>query len=169
MTPVDILFVKYPDTRHWNYRMYRFAVDDYGTWLGGRAGDTARRGDEPPTTFRYPFVKLIGNGSWSTPLWNAGGRIALYVDIVAPAIWDGYRVKMVDLDLDVVELFDGHRYLDDEDEFLEHQEVLGYPPRLVDGARAAAARVITDMERGAEPYATAGPARLAEWLRLIDG
>lgn len=140
------------------------AFDSFGTWLGAAAGLTARRGIEPPTTITHPFVKLIGEGAWSAPLWNAAGNIAVYVDIVRPATWSDGQVTMVDLDLDVVQRRDGSVYLDDEDEFIEHQRTLAYPAHLVEGARAAAARVMLDVERGAEPYGTAGPRRLAEWL-----
>lgn len=164
MATVDVQFFKYPDTPHWRYSMTRFAEDEHGTWLGARAGVSARRGLEAPITFNHDFVKLVGPDAWATPLWNAGGRIAVYVDIVAPARWDGDRVSIIDLDLDVVQLPDGTVYLDDEDEFLEHRQALGYPPRLVDGARAAAARQLIAVQRGDEPYGRVGPRRLAEWV-----
>lgn len=161
---VDVCFLKWPDAPHWRYSMTRFAEDEYGAWLGARAGVAAQRGLEPPITFGHDFVKLVSDGSWATPLWNAGGRIAVYVDIVAPPRWDGDRVTIIDLDLDVVRLRDGTTYVDDEDEFLEHQRLLGYPPRMVDGARAAAARQLLAVERGDEPYGSIGPQRLAEWV-----
>ena len=68
---------------------------------------------------------------------------------------------MVDLDLDVVVTREGHLYVDDEDEFAEHQVALGYPPEVIDLARRACHRGLSArIEVGAEPWRSAGLARL---------
>ena len=47
-----------------------------------------------------------------------------------------------DLDLDVVRELDGRVWVDDEDEFAEHQVSFGYPPEVIDAARASTDRLV---------------------------
>lgn len=163
--PVRVQYYKYPRSRHWRHDLIRLGEDHHGVWLGGPRGCVVQRGDEPGLTMEDPFVQLITPDRWWSALFNVGRRMDTYVDITTVASWpDSDRVEMIDLDLDVVRLTDGTIYLDDEDEFEEHRVALGYPPRLVDSARAAAARVTIDLERGAPPF----DGSAAAWLQLID-
>ena len=161
---VTIQFLKYPETPHWRFSGEHLGTDEWGTWIGGRAGGSARRGYEEPITFEHPWVKLVPARSWWTAIWNEGGKYAGYVDIIAPPVWDGDIVRMVDLDLDVAMYRDGRTAVLDEDEFAEHVVALGYPPRLVDGARGATARVVTAIEAGREPFGSVARRRLADWV-----
>ena len=104
---IDVDFRKWPDTRHWQFGTEYIAEDDHGIWIAGRAGSPAQKGWDPPKTFGHGFVKLIVPGAWWTALWNTHGGIWVYVDIIAPAIWHGDRVKLLDLDLDVIISADG--------------------------------------------------------------
>jgi protein associated with RNAse G/E len=87
----------------------------------------------------------------------------LYVDITTPAVWDDDVVTAVDLDLDVIRRFDGSWFVDDEDEFAEHQVTYGYPPELVADAEAECARVAAEIRSGATVLtnATAEPWKAA--------
>ena len=71
---------------------------------------------------------------------------------------------MVDLDLDVVLTRDGNLFVDDEDEFAEHQVALGYPPEVVALAEHWRDRVLAAVAAGDEPFASVGH----EWLRRAD-
>lgn len=59
---------------------------------------------------------------------------------------------MVDLDLDVVRTAAGEVYVDDEDEFLDHQKLYGYPPWMIDKARTTTAELAIAVERNDEPF-----------------
>lgn len=168
-TRVTIQFYKYPETPHWRFEGTLIGRDQWGTWVGGRAGGSARRGEEPPTTFGNDWVKLIPDDAWWTAIWNNGGKYAGYVDIIAPARWDGTTVRMIDLDLDIAMYPDGTTAVLDEDEFAVHQEKLGYPPQLVDGARTATARMVTWIEAGREPFGTVAADQLAGWVAAGSG
>ena len=130
--------------------MRRLGRDDHGIWLGASPGAYVAKGDDPPITIEHPFCQLIPAGEWWTAIWNAGGPIELYVDIITPPTWDGGRVWMVDLDLDVVRFADGRVEVLDEDEFAEHLPL--YPPRLIEKARTTAARLVVDLENRREPF-----------------
>jgi hypothetical protein len=78
-------------------------------------------------------------------------------------------VRMVDLDLDVVRLADpmpdhaleaavaagrtsGEIYVDDEDEFAEHQVAFGYPADVIERAQASCDEVLAAVRAGLPPY-----------------
>ncbi len=161
---VHVDFRKYPDVPHWHYDMARLAEDEHGVWLWAPEGTPCARGAEPPQPAESVFIKLVSDGAWVTPIWNAAGTYAVYVDINTPPLWEGNTVRMIDLDLDIVvrRQGDGEPELLDEDEFAAHRAELDYPVRLVAGARSAAAATMAAIAADREPYATAGPARLEE-------
>jgi hypothetical protein len=72
-----------------------------------------------------------------------------------------WEVTMVDLDLDVVLTREGHLFVDDEDEFAEHQVELGYPAEVVALAERWRDLVLSAVAAGDEPFGTVGH----EWLR----
>lgn len=161
---VTVQYYKYPDILHWRHDMTYLGEDSHGVWLGAPIGTVIQRGDEPSITMDRTFVQLVPPHRWWTALFNTGHRTETYVDITTVATWPAPdRVEMIDLDLDVIRLTDGRVYIDDEDEFEEHRVSLGYPPKLVDGARAAAARVTMDLERSAPPF----DGTAAVWLARI--
>ncbi len=161
---VNVRFHKWPDSLHWHFQMQRLDEDEHGVWLAAPPGTTARRGSEPLKTVWGAFICLVPRHQWWTAIWNAEGNHVLYVDIATPPTWDGDTVSMFDLDLDVVQhRASGRVDVIDEDEFLDHQVRYDYPQRLIDGARAAAAKVLLALERGDEPFGTAGPERLGAW------
>ena len=125
-----------------------------------------QKGLEPPIETPRPFVVLVPENEWWTVVHTSPGADAdLYVDIAAPAKWETPElVTIVDLDLDVIRWPDGRVELVDEDEFLEHQTVLGYPAWMIDSARAAAARAVVAAERRVEPFGSAGKG----WLERIS-
>ena len=70
---------------------------------------------------------------------------------------------MVDLDLDVVLLVNGKLLIDDEDEFEEHRQSLGYPPEIVTLAQSTTAAVFDAVAAGDEPFGSVGHTWLADY------
>ncbi len=164
---VHVDFRKYPDELHWQYTMRRLATDEFGLWLWAPAGTPTQRGAEPAQLARSTFIKLLADDAWHSAIWNEAGRFEVYVDINTPPRWHGERVRMIDLDLDVVRYReDGRVAIVDEDEFEEHRRRFDYPRQLVDGARTAAAGVFVALTNGTEPFGEVGPARLAQAIEL---
>jgi hypothetical protein len=165
--PIHIDFRKWPDTPHWQFTMRALGEDAHGLWVWAPPGTPAQRGSDPPATFSNPGVKLITPDRWWTAIWNAGGKHELYVDIATPVEWDGSRATFIDLDLDVTRYrATGEVAVLDEDEFLDHQVRLGYPPNVVDQARATTARIALDVERRVEPFGEVAAAWLAQAVAL---
>ncbi len=163
---VDIDFRKWLSRPHWRFAMYRLDEDEWGTWLWTPPGSTAQRAGDPAKTFNHLNVKLVAPGEWWTAIWNDSGRYDLYVDIITPAAWNGDRVTMIDLDLDVIRHADDQVVIADEDEFAAHQLVYAYPPAVVAKTR----RVTDDLQRriraGEEPFNEVGVTRMRQAAEL---
>ena len=84
--------------------------------------------------------------------------------------WSGTVVTAIDLDLDVVRLSDGEVFVDDEDEFAEHQVEFGYPAEVIAAARASGDRVHALVAGERAPYDGHGAHRGSTcWLVLTRG
>lgn len=157
-----VQYLKHPDTPHWSHDpMVVLGEDEHGIWLGASAMTWLQKGEIPtPRNLhergfhcRNPFVQLVVPDGWWTLIFNGEDRdITHYVDIVTPALREDGVVTFVDLDLDVIRDQDGGVRLDDEDEFIKHQDRLRYPPAWVDQARTTAARLVVALERLDEPF-----------------
>ena len=131
---VQVLYGKWGGGRHYEFTMSRLGEDEHGVWLGA----------PPRTTIWRPGATFPSSTEWVRCFARAAGwtasfypreehDMAAYVDITTPPSWsrDDERgsdvVAMVDLDLDVVLRVNGELLIDDEDEFEEHRQSLGYP------------------------------------------
>lgn len=172
-------YVKHPSTPHWRHDpMFVLGEDEHGIWLGGTERTFLKKGEVDPPTDRSeagffvddPFVQLVVPEGWWTLIFNGPDRpperISHYVDIVTPPEFGPAEVRWVDLDLDIIRQANGDLFVDDEDEFLAHIDLLDYPPMWVDRARSEAARIYLAMERSDEPF---GAVCEAWWRRLVGG
>lgn len=146
--------------------MFHLAQDEWGTWLWTPPGSQAQRGLEPVQTFDHLNVKLVSPSQWWTAIWNDSRRFDLYIDIVTPPAWQGNRVTMVDLDLDVIRLNSGAVVIDDEAEFAAHQVAYGYPQPVITKARRAADMIRDRIANGEEPFNEMGRERMQQAARL---
>jgi len=167
---VTVQYYKYRSNHnhalHWRHDMMRLGEDEHGTWLGGQPLATLQRGHEPERTYPHAFVQLISTGRWWTLLHNdaANGSVHHYVDIITPPVWESPKlVTMIDLDLDVIQRPDGSVYVDDEDEFKDHQVTHDYPPQIIDKARVTTAEVVMQIEAANEPFSSVA----AHWLNQL--
>jgi uncharacterized protein len=161
---VRVVYRKYDGSAHRDYPARRLAEDDLGTWLGVTAG-TRSVYHGRPSVERIPFVLLVPHDAWWTGMFNPPPRTSeVYCDITSPAEWNGDRVKLVDLDLDVVRRrATGTVELRDEDEFAVHRVRFGYPDDVVSQAEVAAEWLYEALGDGSEPFASA----YRKWLALV--
>jgi protein associated with RNAse G/E len=155
MHKVRVVYRKYDGKLHWHQWMHHLGEDEYGVWLGARAGSVSQRGDELKVTHDQAYVQLFPRDQWFTASFNDPPATTLiYCDVTTPVTFGDEEITMVDLDLDVVKRRDGTFYVDDEDEFAEHQVKYGYPADVIRSAQAScdwlAAAVMTE-----EPFLTA--------------
>jgi hypothetical protein len=164
--PVRVELSKWGDRPHWEFDAVLLGSDEHGDWIGIPAETPMAR---PGATFVPPVdsVVLVPVGSpwWLATFYSPGFRVEVYVDITAPASWDGPVLRAVDLDLDVVRGETGRVWVDDEDEFAEHRVAFGYPDDVVRTAAASCDEVHALVRDRAAPFDGLAPVRWLDALR----
>ncbi|GAC1385960.1 MAG: hypothetical protein NVSMB48_23980 [Marmoricola sp.] len=158
---------KWPDSPHWEFDARWLGADSVGTWLGVREGTWLSR---PQAGFHAScdHVVLVPHDDWWLATFyddDARRPVDTYVDITTPATWTDDTITCVDLDLDVVRRVDGSVFVDDEDEFDEHQRSLAYPSDVVRSARASAQVVLSGVEADEGPFHRGAARRWISKLR----
>ncbi|BBH71074.1 hypothetical protein ACTI_77590 [Actinoplanes sp. OR16] len=160
-------FTKWGGKLHWHYAMEPLGSDEHGLWFGTRAGTVMQRGYEDPVLEPHDFVTLVPvEGEWIASFnpSSADTEVAVYIDVTSlPAYEDGV-VSAVDLDLDVIRLFDGSVRVLDEDEFAEHRILYSYPAPVIAKALATTDDLVGLLTEAVQPFETAGAHRLAAYL-----
>ncbi|HEY1134740.1 MAG TPA: DUF402 domain-containing protein [Nocardioides sp.] len=161
---VRVEMSKHGGRPHWRYDAVVLHEDDEGAWLGVRAGT---RHERPGFAFDSEVDKVVRvtREHRVAALLDAGLWCDVYVDMATPPVWDLSGevpvLRSVDLDLDVIRRSDGRVFVDDEDEFAEHRETLGYPEELVRAAETSRDLVLGQVRLGQPPFDTA---TVAHWL-----
>jgi hypothetical protein len=155
-SPVRIEMQKWGGRAHWSYDALWLGVDEHGTWIGIPTGTHMAR---PGATYVNPTDQVclvpstaIAAGGWFATYHSPGSTMKVYVDIATPSIWHGSLLRAVDLDLDVVRRLDDSVFIDDEEEFVEHQKEFGYPAEIVALAETACAEVARLVEKWEPPF-----------------
>ncbi len=145
---------------HWVYPGRYLGSDELGDWVGFAVGTHFER---PGASYDadYPQVTLLPaddapDRGWVATLHGPESvKTRFYVDITTPVEHvpeDPHLWRAVDLDLDIVQRVTGYTFVDDEDEFVEHQVTYGYPDEVVAAARHSAEFVHRLVLEGAAPF-----------------
>ena len=157
-TRIRCEMTKWGDRTHWQFAGVHLGSDEHGEWLGFPQGTHNHR---PGYEFhsQVDAVTLVPTDGWYAATFHAPGIWCdVYVDITTPGRWDGDVLRAVDLDLDVIRMAPtfpppsampwpdppappGEVFVDDEDEFAEHQVAYGYPGDVVEAAQTSCDRV----------------------------
>lgn len=154
---VSIRMTKWGDRPHWVYPGRYLGSDEHGHWIGFPRGTHFQRPGREYTA-EYDQVALIApqeaaeRGFVACIHGPESVKTHIYVDICTAPTFDGTAFHAVDLDLDVVQRVSGVTFLDDEDEFAEHQVSYAYPAAVIAAAQASAAHVLDLVSRGRAPY-----------------
>jgi uncharacterized protein len=165
---VNVVLTKWGQHPHWQFGTERLGQDEHGVWLGARAGRQMSRPGES-VTLDYDSVMVVPPRQPYVATFNAArhrarSECAIYVDITTPAQWYDNDVTMVDLDLDVVVGWDGSVFVDDEDEFRDHQSLYAYPDDVIEMARRSCDSMLAAVQSVEEPFRTVG----RRWLTRMN-
>lgn len=157
-TPIHLDFRKWDGQEHWQEPSIYLGEDEHGRWVYVPTGTISLR---PGARFETvtdavrlipeaPHLMIV-NGPRDDPrAYN------VYVDVITVPKWvrtpEGWTVRSVDLDLDVIRRYDGEIFIDDEDEFADHQVQMGYPADVIALAEGSCAQVLREMRTGHAPY-----------------
>ncbi|MFC4115814.1 DUF402 domain-containing protein [Nonomuraea zeae] len=163
MSDVRIVYRKYGGALHWNHSARVLGEDEHGIWVDVPGGTVARKGEGPPVTWETTAIMLFPRDAWWTASFNSPPhKSEIYVDVTTVPEWSNGEVTMLDLDLDVIRMRDGRLILDDQDEFAEHQVLLGYPPELIAQAERTAHWLLDAVGERKGPFSGAH----LEWLTM---
>jgi hypothetical protein len=144
---------------HWRFDATWLGMDQYGEWIGIPAGTPMSRPgmdlvSQNDQVGLVPSTDLQEDDRWWLATFHApdAPRVSVYVDVTTPPRWDGRVLRTVDLDLDVIRLVGGDVFVDDEDEFAEHQVALGYPRDVVALAKASCDRLQAAVRHEHPPF-----------------
>lgn len=180
--PIRVEVTKWGDRPHWQFDGVWLGSDAYGEWLGFPVGTFNSRPGFSYVSQVASVTLVPREGHWIATFHDVGIWCDTYIDVSTPPTWDGTVLRTIDLDLDVIRMADeppvgstsapqnqhagpGEVFIDDEDEFLEHQLAFGYPAEVIAAARATADELFDAVEQKLAPYD--GKAHLA-WLRELD-
>lgn len=151
---VRILTRKWPDAPHWEYDALWLGADAVGQWVGISRGTWMSRPGAGMHATADHVVLVPHEAWWLATFYDDDPQrpFDTYVDITTPATWSGDEMRCVDLDLDVIRDRDEHVWIDDEDEFAEHQVELGYPADITAGARSSCGAVLDLVSNDAAPF-----------------
>ena len=168
---VRLELTKWGDRPHWRFPARYLGADAHGDWIGIPAGAVLTRPGlrivtETDQVGLVPRPGLLGGGAWLATFHAPGYRVLTYVDMTSVPRWDGATLRAVDLDLDVVKTAAGVVYVDDEDEFAEHQRTLGYPPETIALTERSCAAVLAGVRADTAPFDAASA---APWFETLGG
>jgi len=153
---------KWGERPHWEMDGVFLGSDAHGDWIGFPIGTHMARPGVELVTGNHQ-VGLVPRAGWLATFHGPGGKVLTYVDMTTVPVWDGAVVRAVDLDLDVIERLDGTVFVDDEDEFEEHQVLYGYPSEVVSLAETTSASVRAAVSDRAAPF----DGSFAPWLDVL--
>jgi len=169
---VRVVMTKWGDRPHWEFDGLYLGADEHGDWIGFPAGTLmSRPGVEVRP--RNNQVGLVPSGAdldraFLATFHSPNGSVLTYVDMTSVPEWDGAVVRAVDLDLDVVKALDGTPYVDDEDEFAEHQVAFGYPPEIIELAERTRDAVFAAVTEESAPFDGSSDRWLTVLGELLD-
>lgn len=153
---VRVLTRKWPDLPHWEFDAVRLGVDGHGHWVGVPSGTWLSRPERGFHAWCDHVVLIPHDAWWLATMYgdDAERPVDVYVDITTRSEWadDESSVRAIDLDLDVIREPDGRVWVDDEDEFAEHEVSLGYPADLVAAARTSCEEVLAAVTERSGPF-----------------
>ncbi len=154
---------KWGGAAHWEYDAVYLGADEHGDWIGAPIGTHYAR---PGAAFDASFdsVVCVPSAPFVAAFNTEQASAEIYVDMTTIPIWEGSVCTCVDLDLDVVVKRDERgTFIDDEDEFAEHQVSYGYPDEIIAMTERSAASVLSDVLARTAPF----DGTAAKWLAVL--
>lgn len=150
---------KWDGSPHWVVPGRYLGSDEFGHWIHQPAGSFVSKPGSGFIAASQAALLVPHSGEWVATFYDAAhpGGCTLYVDLVTDIAWgaldrdNGWELTLIDMDLDVVTAR-GRTWVDDEDEFAEHQVRYGYPAEMITGIQAECDRIYAEVLAGQAPF-----------------
>ncbi len=165
---------KFDGSPHWITYGLCLGQDADGVWVYQPQGIFVSR---PGVAFfaREDAVVLVPRvGEWVATFYPGGHRrgLKLYIDVSTGIGWrrlgdGGWEMNSIDMDLDVIDRTSTGVYLDDEDEFAEHQVSMGYPQELIAAMSREASELLERVGQKLAPFDGRVEERFAQGRAMV--
>lgn len=156
---------KWDGGAHWTRPVAYLGSDEWGDWLGQRAGWLNHRPGVRAHTRGDAVCLLAPDGTYAATTWRGHPRVRIYIDVAWQVGWQDGEPVGIDMDLDVVRLVDGRVFIDDEDEWLLHRERYRYPADVVTRLESVTAQLEEKVTAARAPF---DDATAAHWFAVLD-
>lgn len=163
---MTIAFTKYDGTPHWRYSAQLLHVEPRGRWFFIPVDTAESRPGRRWRTLADGLIFIPSGGLWCARIQDAvpEAPYRIYVDLARPVGMSEAEIRLIDMDLDVIQ---DHRgiWVDDEDEFAAHSQVMAYPASVVRETETTCAEVVQRVSRRQFPFDLDFAHRLRELRR----
>ncbi len=174
--PARVEFSKFDGTPHWVSTGTVLGRDEFGVWIGMPIGSVFTRPGARIVADNFTAMLASADRQFMLSRYSqAQSSVEQYVDLTTVpelSIEDSTLViRAIDLDLDVVLEFDAtEAWIDDADEFAEHQVTMNYPESLIASTESETYRIREEMSSAVEPFNGVSQAylRAAQELPLVQ-
>lgn len=149
---------KYDGAGHWVVPGYLLGSDTHGYWIYQPKGSLVARPGCAHLAADEALCLIPHEGSWVGTFYDSvGGDVDLYLDLSTRIGWQplpggGWEVNSIDMDLDVIRSASRGVFVDDEDEFIDHTLLMGYPDELQVTIRAQADELLAQVHADLPPF-----------------
>ncbi|WP_427017242.1 DUF402 domain-containing protein [Pseudarthrobacter sp. P1] len=150
---------KYDGKAHWVVPGRYLGTDEHGIWIFQGTNEFISRPGAALYTESDAVLLIPHSGEYVVTFYDdahpTGCR--MYIDLAHDLAWNQIRpgifeFHMIDMDLDVISTRDRGTFIDDEDEFADHQVRMDYPSALVADIEAECRRIFTAVKSAAAPF-----------------
>ena len=147
---------KFDKTPHWRHETIYLGEDEHGLWFRQLEGSYSSRPGMDYNT-ETPVLFLVDReGNWVAKIFppNRDDHMLIYIDIASQVVWneETLTVTGIDMDLDVIKLDTGKMWIEDEDEFLDHTQTMGYSDELVSVTQETAKTLLDKVVNNHAPF-----------------
>lgn len=156
---------KWDGAPHWEHDSVFLGSDAHGDWVGQRDGWRSARPGVVAPSYGDSITLIPPSGDFAATINDTHPRIRVYIDIAWDVRWDAGEPVGIDMDLDVVRALDERGvFIDDRDEWAEHQVRYGYPDDVIARLEEVALTLEAQVHASAAPFDDATPAR---WFAVL--
>jgi len=150
---------KWDGSAHWVVPGQYLGQDEHGWWIFQGTNEFISRPGAALYTESEAVLLIPREGDYVATFFDGQHPhgVQVYVDLAVDPGWARIRpgvfeFHLIDMDLDVIRQRDRGVYLDDEDEFAEHQVAMDYPDDMVTRIKAESARIQQAVEDRQAPF-----------------